>query len=281
VSTPIKNDRAAWLQGPRTRCSVLPQHLDRAWRLVLLGAPGVGKGTQAQLFSRRLGGCHLSTGDVFRAAAGPSHCDPSPAMSQALQCMRQGELVPDSTVWAIVRERAGCIRCRGGFVLDGFPRTLAQAKAFRQFLDIEGLSLNAVLNYELPEAEIISRLVGRRVCENCKAVFHERLHPSRVSGVCDQRGQTPIQRPDDRPESVKVRLAAYARETAPLINFYKDHGLLVSVSAAGSPDEVFDRSLTALETAITDGLLRTRHPGDAIAGFGAHGQDPQRYAEPL
>src|SRR5579862_4557587 len=121
-----KNDRAAWLQGPPAECSPLPR-VNQPKRLILLGAPGAGKGTQADLLHQRLGACHLSTGDVFRAAA-RSTCGTTPAMVTALDFMRKGALVPDSTVWEMVRERSACLRCRGGFILDGFPRTLAQAE---------------------------------------------------------------------------------------------------------------------------------------------------------
>src|SRR5271166_4833682 len=124
----VRNDRAAWVQGPTALCEVIPPASARPWRLVLLGAPGVGKGTQADLLNQRLNACHLSTGDLFRAASKQSECDRSPAMKAAMEHMRRGELVPDATVWEMVRERTDCIRCSSGFVLDGFPRTLGQAE---------------------------------------------------------------------------------------------------------------------------------------------------------
>lgn len=241
------NDRAAWLEGPLAKCSPLPGDVQRPWRLVLLGAPGVGKGTQADLLHQRLGACHLSTGDVFRAAAHRSECEQTPAMIAAMEYMRRGALVPDSTVWELVRERSGCIRCRGGFVLDGFPRTLAQAEALKLLMENEGISLNAVVNYELPLAEIVSRLSGRRTCERCKAVFHVTGQRPKVQGVCDHCGGQLYQREDDRPESITVRLEAYERSTAPLIQFYRDLGLLVPVVAAGSPDDICARTISALE----------------------------------
>jgi adenylate kinase len=241
-----KNDRAAWLEGPSAKCSPLAEDLQRTWRLVLLGAPGVGKGTQADLLNQRLGACHLSTGDVFRAAGGRGACEQTPAMTAAMEYMRRGALVPDSTVWELVCERKACIRCRGGFILDGFPRTLAQAEALKVLMEDEGLSLNAVVNYELPLQEIVSRLSGRRTCEKCKAVFHLTGQPSRIQGVCDHCGGQLYQREDDRPESITVRLEAYERSTAPLIEFYSDLGLLVGVVAAGSPDKICERTITAL-----------------------------------
>jgi adenylate kinase len=242
-----KNDRAGWLKGPPAECSVLPGETQSPWRLVLLGAPGVGKGTQADLLHERLNACHLSTGDVFRAAGRRSDCEQTPAMTAAMDYMRRGALVPDSTVWELVRERSGCIRCRGGFILDGFPRTLAQAESLRELMENERLSLSAVVNYELPLAEIVSRLSGRRTCEKCRAVFHVANHPSRVEGLCDHCGGRLYQREDDRPESITVRLEVYEHSTAPLIRFYKDLNLLVPVAATGSPDEICDRTITALQ----------------------------------
>jgi adenylate kinase len=240
-------DRAAWLQGPSAECESVPETRHAPWRLVLLGAPGVGKGTQAGLLNQRLGACHLSTGDVFRAA-GRSDCEPSAAMKEALGYMRRGELVPDATVWEMVRERIACLRCGGGFILDGFPRTLGQAELLQQLLASERLALTAVVNYELPASEIVSRLGGRRTCEKCKSVFHVTERPPEVEGVCDRCDGKLFQREDDRPESVKVRLEAYELSTAPLIEFYRKAGLLVRVAATGSPDEILELTLTDLKS---------------------------------
>lgn len=239
------NDRAIWLQGPSASCSV-PGRAESPWRLVLLGAPGVGKGTQAQLLSRRLGACHLSTGDVFRAAGSRSECDQTPAMQAALQHMRRGELVPDSTVWQMVRERSKCLHCGGGFLLDGFPRTLGQAESLKGLMDEEGIKLHAVLNYELPIDEIVSRLSGRRTCRQCKAVYQVTTQPPKVEGVCDRCGSELIQRDDDRPEAVQVRMETYERSTKPLIDFYSALGLLVPVAATGSPEDICARSVGSL-----------------------------------
>ena len=160
--------------------------------------------------------------------------------------MRRGELVPDTTVWDIVRERNPCLHCGGGFILDGFPRTLAQAEALKAHMESEHLPLTAVVNYELPIEEIVSRLSGRRTCEKCKAVFHVTGRPPRTEGICDNCGGNLIQREDDRPESVTVRMEAYNRSTAPLIDFYRKLGLLVPIAAEGSPEEIFERTLGAL-----------------------------------
>ncbi len=247
MASPIKNDRIAWLQGPAVKCEAVPEERKHPWRLVLLGAPGVGKGTQAELLAERLGACHLSTGDVFRAAAKCNDCDQSPAMKAALEYMRRGDLVPDTTVWEMVRERGDCILHCGGFILDGFPRTLGQAESLKQLMEQEKLSLSAVLNYELPVHEIVQRLSGRRTCEQCKSVFHVTERPPKVESVCDRCSGRLYQREDDRPESITVRLDVYERSTAPLIEFYKDLGLLVSIVAKGSPDEIAAQTMNRLK----------------------------------
>jgi adenylate kinase len=281
MSETRKNDRAAWISGSMAKCSVVPEEPPRAWRLVLLGAPGVGKGTQAEMLTERLGVCHLSTGDVFRAATKSCTGVQTAAMTEALRYMREGRLVPDTTVWEIIRERVGCIRCHGGFVLDGFPRTIVQAEALGKFMAEQQVFLDAVLDYELPTEEIVSRLSGRRVCPKCKAVFHVSQRPPRKENVCDHCGNPLMQREDDRPESIKVRLQTYEQDTAPLIDYYRKNGRLVSVSAAGSADEVFERSMVSLEAAITDGPLRSRDPREAIIGIGRPGHWTRGHSDPL
>lgn len=240
-------ERVAWLKAGDAQCPDLPKTQPRPHRLVLLGAPGAGKGTQAEMLCDRLGTCHLSTGDVFRAAKGLDECERSPALNQALELMRRGELVPDSTVLDMVRERVGCLRCGGGFLLDGFPRTVAQAEALEGLLEQEELSLDAVLSYELPLERIVARLGGRRTCAECKAVFHTRARPPKTEGVCDHCGGDLFQREDDRPESIEVRMEAYDRSTAPLADFYRRRELLLPISAEGSPEAILRRTLDALE----------------------------------
>ncbi len=246
MNTAGKNNRAAWIKGPSAQCEAVPKASDLPWGLILLGAPGVGKGTQADLLNRRLHACHLSTGDVFRAAGSGDDCELSPIMKEALGFMRRGELVPDSTVWDMVQERSACLHCPGGFILDGFPRTLGQAQSLKALMDREEIWLTAVVSYELPTDEIVARLAGRRTCDQCKSVYHVTERPPRVEGHCDRCEGKLFQREDDRPESIKVRLETYDRSTAPLIEFYKKLGLLVQVAATGSPDEIFDRTVGEL-----------------------------------
>ena len=240
------SEREAWLQGGDALCETLPPPPAHIFRLILLGAPGVGKGTQAQLLAQRLGACHLSTGDVFRAAKGLPKDKLSPAMLTALGVMARGELVQDETVLDMVRERSRCLRCRGGFLLDGFPRTVIQAEALENLLKWERRALSAVVNYDLPVDVIVARLSGRRTCASCKAVFHETTRKPKTAGVCDACGGKLIQREDDRAESVVVRMTAYQRSTKPLIDFYEHRGLLVNVEATGTPEEICARTLAAL-----------------------------------
>jgi adenylate kinase len=168
--------------------------------------------------------------------------------------MRRGELVPDSTVWEMVRERSHCILNCGGFILDGFPRTLGQAESLKELMEKERLSLSAVVNYELPVDEIVQRLSGRRTCEKCKSVFNVKERPPKIEAVCDHCGGCLIQREDDRPEAITVRLEAYERSTAPLIQFYKNLGLLMPVVAKGSPDEIVARTMDRMDKLTNDKL---------------------------
>jgi adenylate kinase len=170
--------------------------------------------------------------------------------------MRKGELVPDQTVLNLIRERSKCLRCRGGFLLDGFPRTVAQARALDGLLAEKGVRLDAVLSYELPIQTIVARLGGRRTCSHCKAVYHVAARPPKTDGVCDHCGGKLFQREDDRPKAVRVRMQAYDESTRPLIDYYRQRGLLVSISAEGSPEQIYRRTIAALAQASAE--LSTR-----------------------
>jgi adenylate kinase len=249
ITIPVANgrpgERAAWLLGNRAVCATLPPTPKEVRRLVLLGAPGVGKGSQAELLHLWCGACHLSTGDIFRAAKGLPPGERTPALESALGCMARGELVPDETVIAVVRERLRCLRCTAGFLLDGFPRTVAQAEVLERLLKADDLPLDAVLDYELDTDQIVERLAGRRVCASCKDVFNVKDKQA-AAGICPHCGGRLYQREDDRPEAIRVRMETYHRNTAPLIQYYRQRGLLLTIPADGTPAEILERSVAAL-----------------------------------
>lgn len=242
-----KHDCTAWLAGGSVQCSPLSSATRHPHRLLLLGAPGVGKGTQAELLCGAFGTCHLSTGDVFRAAKTQDPCSRTPALSEALDYMKHGHLVPDETVLHMVSERAQCLKCQGGFILDGFPRTLPQAVALDRLLSGAGIGLDAVISYDLPFEQIVLRFIGRRTCSVCKAVFHVDARPPKKEGACDRCGGALFHREDDNPASVHVRMEAYETSSTPLVHYYEDRHVMVHVSAAGTPEEVFARTLSMLE----------------------------------
>jgi len=232
--------RIAWLQGPDANCAKTGPVPPRPWHLVLLGPPGVGKGTQAEKIIAEFGACHLSTGDIFRhAARDTGEHAPSPAMAAALAAMKRGELVSDATVVELVRERIQCLACQYGFLLDGFPRTLEQAQALDGLLALAGRKLDAAINYFVSEALIIERLSGRRVCRQCRTGYHVQNRPPRVAGRCDVCGGELIQRDDDKAGAIRTRLHAYAATCGPVLEHYRQQGLLREIDASGDPDAVF------------------------------------------
>lgn len=203
-----------------------------ARRLVFLGPPGAGKGTQAAIVAAELGVPHLSTGDMLRAAVREGT-----ELGKAADAhMRAGGLVPDALVLEILGERLRKPDAVTGFVLDGFPRNLAQAKELAR-----RSPLDAVLWFELPRPVLVERLTGRRVCPTCGTVYNVTSRPPRVEGRCDREGAALGQRPDDRPDAVEVRLRVYAEQTAPLLEHYRSAGLLRPLDAAGSPGDVTER----------------------------------------
>ncbi len=256
-------DRIAWLEGGTAVCNNPPAKPTRPRRLVLLGPPGVGKGTQAALLSSALGACHLSTGDIFRAARDGDARKMSPGMRMAQDYMRRGDLVPDGTVLQLVNERCHCLTCAGGFVLDGFPRTVPQAKALDLLLLENGITLDGVIVYELPAAEIVSRLIGRRTCPACKAIYHVTSHPPKTPGICDRCQSRLVQREDDHIEAIRVSLGAYENATTPLTGYYRTRSLLVTIPAVGTPQEIFTSTLSAFKHAAV-----TR-PSPSKSPFGA------------
>lgn len=210
---------------------------------MLLGAPGSGKGTQAAMISGRYGIPHISTGDILRQAV----TDGTGLGLKAKGYMDRGELVPDEIIIGVVEECLQEKDCERGFILDGFPRTVAQAESLEKSLKGMGRSLNVVLNIEVEDEEIIRRLTGRRICERCGRIFHLLFDPSKKGEVCEVCGGDLYQRVDDTEETVRRRLEVYKEQTAPLIDFYERRGLLRNVQGEKSAADVFEHIQGALE----------------------------------
>lgn len=194
--------------------------------VILFGPPGAGKGTHAKRLSAILGIPHISTGDIFREEMEKN----SELGVRVKSYIEKGELVPDDVVNEIVKKRLAQDDCKCGFILDGYPRTLPQAEALEKILEELSLPLKKVINLEVSEEEIIRRLSGRRICRNCGAIFHIINMPPKKEGVCDYCGGELYQREDDIPEAIRHRLVVYHKQTEPLLQFYKDKGLLVNLN---------------------------------------------------
>jgi adenylate kinase len=212
-------------------------------RLLVLGKQGAGKGTQAVRLAGHYGVPHISTGDIFRAAA----ADGTPFGLRANEYMTRGELVPDDVVIGVVAERlAKDDAVNDGFVLDGFPRTKVQAEELQRLLGPGGLE--AAVDIDVPTDEVIERISGRRVCVTCGTPYHVNA-PPKSNWTCDKDGGEVVQREDDTPEAVTKRLELYDQATRPLLDFYEGLGLLVTIDGVGDPDEVFNRIIDGIETA--------------------------------
>ena len=212
-------------------------------RIVLVGPPGAGKGTQAAFLAQNLSIPHISTGDLFRANISKQ----TELGKLAKSYMDAGNLVPDEVTIAMAKDRMEQPDAENGFLLDGFPRNVSQAEALDETLQTEGMQLDAVLDLEVPEEEVVKRIAGRRICRNDSAhVFHVSYNQPAKEGVCDVCGGELYQRDDDSEETVRKRLEVYHTQTEPIIDYYKAQGLVVTISAMGAVNEVTGRALEAL-----------------------------------
>ena len=211
-------------------------------RVVFLGAPGVGKGTQADRIVAQYQVAKISTGDLLREAVRSQAALGIVAKSY----MDQGRLVPDAVVIGLVREKLADPNCANGFVLDGFPRTVAQAEELGTVLTFKGIALDRVLNLQVSREDIVRRLSGRRSCPKCQSTFHVDFARPKVDEICDRCGEPLVQRSDDRCDAIEMRLKVYDEQTAPLVRYYDERRLLSAVDASGAADVVFQHLLQEL-----------------------------------
>ncbi len=202
-------------------------------RLILLGAPGAGKGTVAKMLTDIDGSVQISTGDILRAAVKEG----TELGKEAQGYMERGELVPDSLIMGIMEERLQQDDCKQGFLLDGFPRTIPQAEELDKLLDRLGITLDGVVNLNVPREVILDRLTTRRTCEDCGAIYNVKSNPPKVEGVCDKCGGKVVQRADETEEAISKRLDVFNEQTAPLVGYYEKKGMLWDINATSS-DEV-------------------------------------------
>lgn len=211
--------------------------------VILLGPPGSGKGTQAQKIAEQYHIPQISTGDILRSAVK----ERTPLGVEAQGYMDQGKLVPDEVVVGIVRDRLMVSDCKKGFIMDGFPRTLPQAEALDATLGEMKWEIDHVISIEVDNEELLRRLTGRRTCRTCGAMFHVMFNPPKKDGICDQCGGELYQRDDDQEETIRARLQVYDEQTAPLIAYYREKGLLRTIDGVGKIEEIFQAIVKALE----------------------------------
>lgn len=202
--------------------------------IMLFGAPGAGKGTQAKYIIEKYGIPQISTGDILRAAVKEG----TPMGLEAKACMEAGKLVSDEIIIGIIKDRLAKEDCKKGFILDGFPRTIAQAEALEVLMKEMGIKLDKVISLNVPDELIVGRVVGRRVCKECGGSFHVEFNPSKVAGKCDYCGGELITRKDDNAETVTKRLGEYHSQTAPLFDFYQSRNLLVEIDGTKEVDAI-------------------------------------------
>ncbi len=204
-------------------------------KIIMLGAPGAGKGTQAKQIAAKYEIPHISTGDIFRA----NIKNGTELGKKAKEYMDQGALVPDELTCDLVMDRIAQKDCERGFVLDGFPRTIPQAEALTNALNKIGQAMDYAIDVDVPDENIVNRMSGRRACVNCGATYHIVFNPTKVEGVCDTCGNATVLRNDDKPETVQNRLSVYHEQTQPLIDYYKEQNILKTVDGTQTMNEVF------------------------------------------
>lgn len=212
-------------------------------KIIMLGAPGAGKGTQAKRIAQKYSIPHISTGDIFRANIKKD----TELGKKAKSYMDQGLLVPDELVVDLVADRLKQSDCSEGYVLDGFPRTIPQAEALDTALKAINGKVDYAVNVEVPDSNIVERMSGRRACLNCNATYHLKHIPTKVEGICDACGAELVLRDDDKPETVLKRLKVYHDQTQPLIDYYTNQGILVEVDGTKDRSEVFEAIVSILE----------------------------------
>lgn len=205
-------------------------------KIIMLGAPGAGKGTQAKMIAEKYGIPHISTGDIFRA----NIKNGTELGKKAKTYMDAGQLVPDELTLDLIMDRFKNDDCKNGYVLDGFPRTIPQAEALDEALKAEGEKIDYAIDVDVPDENIVRRMGGRRACVNCGATYHIVYKPTEVEGKCDKCGNDLIVRDDDKPETVQSRLEVYHKQTQPLIDYYKGQNVLKSVDGTADMNDVFD-----------------------------------------
>ena len=204
-------------------------------KIIMLGAPGAGKGTQAQMMAEKYNIPQISTGDIFRA----NIKNQTELGKKAKSYIDAGELVPDQLTCDLVVDRLSQDDCANGYILDGFPRTIAQADALTQALEAQGTKIDYAIDIEVDDAKIVDRMSGRRTCQGCSASYHIKYKAPKTEGICDKCGEKLILREDDKPETVQHRLDVYHKQTQPLIDYYKKQGCLSSIDGMKDVSEVF------------------------------------------
>ncbi|MHA1595492.1 MAG: adenylate kinase [Candidatus Baldrarchaeia archaeon] len=213
-------------------------------RIILFGPPGAGKGTQAKKLSEVFGIPHIATGDILREEVARG----TELGKLAKSYMDRGELVPDDIIIRIIEERLKREDCRNGFILDGFPRTMAQAEALDDLLRRLNIKLDAVINLEVSDDEVVRRLSYRRICKKCGKIYHLMFDPPKEDNICDMCGGELYQRDDDKEEVIRNRLEVYRKQTLPLLKYYEEKGLLININGERSIDEVFNDIIRVLES---------------------------------